>query len=120
MFSITLFYRLNAKNTPTLNEFSIQLDVNSKVADNLLVSQCSHSVTSLQPLIIHLTPYFSLGNLLDETEVLDWMTDQKNDESIEEIERDLLFKYIDTKEFLAVIFCKHRLLIPIFKKCIQF
>ncbi|XP_008201424.1 uncharacterized protein hlk isoform X7 [Tribolium castaneum] len=46
------------------------------------------------------------GNLLDETEVLDWMTDQKDDESIEEIDRDMLFKYIETKEFLAVIFYK--------------
>ncbi|XP_044259666.1 uncharacterized protein LOC123008112 isoform X2 [Tribolium madens] len=46
------------------------------------------------------------GNLLDETEVLDWMTDQKDDESIEEIDRDTLFKYIETKEFLAVIFYK--------------
>ncbi|CAG9857811.1 unnamed protein product [Phyllotreta striolata] len=46
------------------------------------------------------------GNLLDETEVLEWMTDQKNDESIEEINRDKLFHYIDTKEFLAVVFYK--------------
>ncbi|KYB29136.1 hypothetical protein TcasGA2_TC032093 [Tribolium castaneum] len=34
------------------------------------------------------------------------MTDQKDDESIEEIDRDMLFKYIETKEFLAVIFYK--------------
>ncbi|KAL1490518.1 hypothetical protein ABEB36_013197 [Hypothenemus hampei] len=46
------------------------------------------------------------GNLLDVNEVLDWMTDQKNDESIEEIDRQTLFKYIDTKEFLAVVFYK--------------
>ncbi|XP_050304233.1 uncharacterized protein LOC126741733 isoform X1 [Anthonomus grandis grandis] len=46
------------------------------------------------------------GNLLDVSEVLDWMTDQKNDESIEEINRETLFKYIDTKEFLAVVFYK--------------
>ncbi|XP_074033435.1 hulk isoform X5 [Leptinotarsa decemlineata] len=44
------------------------------------------------------------GNLLDETEVLEWMVDQKNDQSIEEINRDKLFTYIDTKEFLAVVF----------------
>ncbi|XP_026484295.1 uncharacterized protein LOC113392214 isoform X4 [Vanessa tameamea] len=44
------------------------------------------------------------GNLLDETEVLDWMVSQKEDESIEEIDRDKLFKYIETKEFLAVVF----------------
>ncbi|XP_072391995.1 uncharacterized protein hlk isoform X1 [Diabrotica undecimpunctata] len=46
------------------------------------------------------------GDLLDETEVLEWMMDQKNDQSIEEINRDKLFHYIDTKEFLAVVFYK--------------
>ncbi|XP_076239570.1 hulk isoform X1 [Calliopsis andreniformis] len=46
------------------------------------------------------------GNLLDESEVLDWMVKQKTDESIEEIDRDTLTKYIETKEFLAVIFYK--------------
>uniref|UniRef100_A0AAR5Q548 Thioredoxin domain-containing protein n=1 Tax=Dendroctonus ponderosae TaxID=77166 RepID=A0AAR5Q548_DENPD len=46
------------------------------------------------------------GNLLDVNEVLDWMMDQKNDQSIEEIDRQTLFKYIDTKEFLAVVFYK--------------
>ncbi|CAH1962794.1 unnamed protein product [Acanthoscelides obtectus] len=34
------------------------------------------------------------------------MLDQKNDESIEEIDREKLFHYIDTKEFLAVVFYK--------------
>ncbi|CAH1647258.1 unnamed protein product [Spodoptera littoralis] len=46
------------------------------------------------------------GDLLDESEVLDWMVKQKEDESIEEIDRDQLFKYIETKEFLAVVFYK--------------
>ncbi|XP_076175172.1 hulk isoform X2 [Ptiloglossa arizonensis] len=46
------------------------------------------------------------GNLLDESEVLDWMVKQKTDESIEEIDRDILTKYIETKEFLAVVFYK--------------
>ncbi|XP_072939363.1 uncharacterized protein hlk isoform X2 [Epargyreus clarus] len=46
------------------------------------------------------------GNLLDESEVLDWMVKQKEDESIEEIDREKLFKYIETKEFLAVVFYK--------------
>ncbi|XP_011163664.1 uncharacterized protein LOC105198599 isoform X2 [Solenopsis invicta] len=44
------------------------------------------------------------GNLLDETEVLEWMVKQKTDESIEEIDRETLLKYIETKEFLAVTF----------------
>ncbi|CAH0703031.1 unnamed protein product [Spodoptera exigua] len=46
------------------------------------------------------------GDLLDESEVLDWMIRQKEDESIEEIDREQLFKYIETKEFLAVVFYK--------------
>ncbi|XP_076258660.1 hulk isoform X3 [Rhynchophorus ferrugineus] len=46
------------------------------------------------------------GDLSEVSEVLDWMTDQKNDESIEGIDRQTLFKYIDTKEFLAVVFYK--------------
>ncbi|CAK9820795.1 Protein disulfide-isomerase A5 [Anthophora plagiata] len=46
------------------------------------------------------------SNLLDESEVLDWMVKQKTDESIEEIDRDTLTKYIETKEFLAVVFYK--------------
>lgn len=50
------------------------------------------------------------GNLLDEAEVLDWMVKQKNDASIEEIDRDTLAKYIETKEFLAVVFCKDTLI----------
>lgn len=48
-----------------------------------------------------------IGNLSDETEVLEWMMDQKNDNSIEEINRERLFEYIDSKEFLAVVFCKY-------------
>ncbi|XP_063985201.1 uncharacterized protein LOC135166658 isoform X2 [Diachasmimorpha longicaudata] len=46
------------------------------------------------------------GNLLDESEVLDWMTKQRNDASIEKINREQLQKYIETKEFLAVVFYK--------------
>ncbi|XP_046406800.1 uncharacterized protein LOC124171637 isoform X5 [Ischnura elegans] len=44
------------------------------------------------------------SSLTDEGSVLSWMIMQKNDESIEEIGRDKLFKYIETKEFLAVVF----------------
>lgn len=51
--------------------------------------------------------FFSIivGNLLDEATVLEWMISQKNDASIEDITREQLFKYIETKEFLAVVFC---------------
>lgn len=34
------------------------------------------------------------------------MAKQKTDETIEEIDRDTLFEYIDGQDFLAVIFCK--------------
>ncbi|KAE8748867.1 hypothetical protein FOCC_FOCC004461 [Frankliniella occidentalis] len=44
------------------------------------------------------------GNLLDEDAVLNWMMKQKMDESIEDIDREKLFEYIDSKEFLAVVF----------------
>lgn len=54
------------------------------------------------------------GDLLDEQEVLDWMSDQKNDASIEDIDREQLFKYIETKEFLAVVFCKSKNFFPKF------
>lgn len=31
---------------------------------------------------------------------------QKNDESIEEVDRSTFMRYIESKDFLAVIFCK--------------
>lgn len=61
---------------------------------------------------------------MDESEVLEWMVKQKNDESIEEIDRDELFTYIETKEFLAVVFCKYLFIcftcIPQVKASVQF
>ena len=51
--------------------------------------------------------WYFLGNLLDENDVLEWMVKQKTDVSIEEVDREKLFKYIETKEFLAVVFCKY-------------
>lgn len=47
-----------------------------------------------------------IGNMLDESEILEWMMKQKMDESVEDIDRDTLFEYIETKEFLAVVWCK--------------
>ncbi|XP_014255609.1 uncharacterized protein LOC106670103 isoform X2 [Cimex lectularius] len=44
------------------------------------------------------------GDLSDERKVLDWMVQQKNDESIDDIDREKLFKLIETKFFLAVVF----------------
>lgn len=34
------------------------------------------------------------------------MINQKTDESIDEIDRETLFEYIETKEFLAVVWCE--------------
>ncbi|XP_021697969.1 uncharacterized protein LOC5573987 isoform X10 [Aedes aegypti] len=44
------------------------------------------------------------GDLMNEYDVMDWITDQTTDESIEEVDRDELFELIDTKDFLAVVF----------------
>uniref|UniRef100_A0A182JI66 Thioredoxin domain-containing protein n=1 Tax=Anopheles atroparvus TaxID=41427 RepID=A0A182JI66_ANOAO len=45
-----------------------------------------------------------VSDLLNEYDVLDWMHGQKTDESIQDVERDELLKFIDTKDFLAVVF----------------
>lgn len=47
-----------------------------------------------------------LGDLGDEQEVFQWILTQKNDESIEEVDRETFLEYITTKDFLAVVFCK--------------
>ncbi|XP_058832623.1 uncharacterized protein LOC131690704 isoform X2 [Topomyia yanbarensis] len=44
------------------------------------------------------------GDLMNEYDVVDWIADQKTDESIAEVDRDDLLKYIETKDFLAVVF----------------
>lgn len=47
----------------------------------------------------------------NEEEVLFWIINQKLDESIEDIDRDTLFEYINTKDFLAVVFCTYNKII---------
>lgn len=49
---------------------------------------------------------FCTGNMENEEEVLFWIINQKQDESIEDINRDTLFEYIGSNDFLAVVFCK--------------
>ncbi|XP_065366809.1 uncharacterized protein hlk isoform X4 [Calliphora vicina] len=46
------------------------------------------------------------GNMEDENEVFKWILEQKADESIELIDRETLFEYIGSKDFLAVVFYK--------------
>jgi hypothetical protein len=41
------------------------------------------------------------------------MVKQKTDMSIEEVNREELFKYIETKEFVAVVFCKFILIMKL-------
>ena len=48
-----------------------------------------------------------IGNIEDENEVFKWILEQKADESIELIDREQLFEYIGSKDFLAVVFCKY-------------
>lgn len=47
------------------------------------------------------------GDIGNKNEVLRWMIKQKTDESIEHIDREQLFKYIDNQDFLAVVWCKY-------------
>lgn len=47
------------------------------------------------------------GDIANENQVLQWMTKQKTDESIEHIDREKLFEYIDNQDFLAVFWCKY-------------
>ncbi|CAO1323981.1 unnamed protein product [Diamesa tonsa] len=44
------------------------------------------------------------GDLGEEDEVFQWILTQKNDESIEDVDRETFLKYIEIKDFLAVVF----------------
>ncbi|XP_052121699.1 uncharacterized protein LOC113208203 [Frankliniella occidentalis] len=75
-----------------------------KSKDSKLASEIG--IFSFPALVYYETgvPIMYDGNLLDEDAVLNWMMKQKMDESIEDIDREKLFEYIDSKEFLAVVF----------------
>jgi hypothetical protein len=47
-----------------------------------------------------------LGSEMDKDSILHWIVKQKTDESIEEVNRETFLNYIETKDFLAVVFCK--------------
>ena len=53
-------------------------------------------------------PYFFEGNLKEEDEVLQWLTHQKNEDTIENVNKEILEKKIEDSEYLAVFFCKNR------------
>jgi len=44
------------------------------------------------------------------------MLKQKTDMSIEEVNREMLYKYIEIKEFLAVVFCKFIFIMLLYAK----
>ncbi|CAO1302062.1 unnamed protein product [Diamesa hyperborea] len=44
------------------------------------------------------------GDLGEEDDVFQWILTQKNDESIEDVDRETFLKYIEIKDFLAVVF----------------
>ncbi|XP_017003830.1 uncharacterized protein hlk isoform X5 [Drosophila takahashii] len=46
------------------------------------------------------------GNIASNQDVFNWILEQKADQSIQLIDRDQLFEYIGTKDFLAVVFYK--------------
>ncbi|XP_001961293.3 uncharacterized protein LOC6496628 isoform X1 [Drosophila ananassae] len=46
------------------------------------------------------------GNIASNEDVFNWILEQKADQSIQLIDRDQLFEYIGTKDFLAVVFYK--------------
>ncbi|XP_015789930.1 uncharacterized protein LOC107366806 [Tetranychus urticae] len=46
------------------------------------------------------------GDLTIEEEVLEWLIQQKNEDTIENVNREILFRLINEKEYLAVLFYK--------------
>ena len=48
----------------------------------------------------------SLGDPREESELLTWLLYQMKEDTIENINRDLLLKMVDKFEFLGVFFCK--------------
>ncbi|XP_073978532.1 hulk isoform X2 [Rhodnius prolixus] len=106
------FYNDNCANCPAILEELETIDDDTdkhgiqfvKSKDSKLASEIG--IFSFPALVYYETgvPIMYDGDLLDERKVLDWMVQQKTDESIEYISREKLFKYIETKEFLAVVF----------------
>lgn len=44
--------------------------------------------------------------MMNSNQVLTWFMKQKNEDTMENINREMLFKLIEDQEFLAVFFCK--------------
>ena len=50
---------------------------------------------------------FISGDPREESELLTWLLYQMKEDTIENINRDLLLKMVDKFEFLGVFFCKY-------------
>ncbi|XP_060875587.1 uncharacterized protein LOC132948913 isoform X1 [Metopolophium dirhodum] len=74
-----------------------------KSTDSKLASEIG--IFSFPALVYYETgvPIMYDGDIANENEVLRWMIKQKTDESIEQIDREKLFEYIDDQDFLAVV-----------------
>ena len=53
-----------------------------------------------------LSNYFFIGDPSEEGELLTWLLYQMKEDTIENINRELLFTMIADTEFLSVFFCK--------------
>ncbi len=63
----------------------------------------------------------SIGDLMDEEEVLDWLTDPDQLESNEHIERvnqKMFERVLKRSDFLAVFFCNYSFWLPLLKECL--
>ncbi|KAJ6215940.1 hypothetical protein RDWZM_010440 [Blomia tropicalis] len=65
-------------------------------------------ITQLPALVYfeHKMPSLYDGDLLEEEEVLEWLIKQKNEDTIENVNREILFRMIAEREYLAVFFYK--------------
>lgn len=54
----------------------------------------------------HVLSSFVLGDLTEEDDVLGWLVKQKLEDTIENINREMLNKMIHEQDYLAVYFCK--------------
>ena len=65
-----------------------------------------HSFVSIKGINALLCIRLFIGDAGEEGELLTWVLYQMKEDTIENINRDLLFKMIEETEFLAVFFCE--------------
>ena len=47
------------------------------------------------------------GDIQAEEEVLEWLIEQRHEDTIENINRQMLYTLVDTSDYLAVYFCEY-------------